>query len=200
MISNNGCLSDCCPLLSEIFLKGADLTLDKRVIKTKKALCNAFLCIRSRKPLEKITVKELCEMAEINKSTFYSYYNDVYDLSDKIESDIVTSVIRSLDCSYDIFDTPKEFAMSLAIAYASQSTLISNVFSGTRMGRLPERIEAALKDIIFEKHPEFRDSLEKNLFITYSVYGGFYVYSQNHNIHIEQCAEFIGNMTEKLLR
>ena len=58
--------------------------MDKRIVKTKKAIKDTFLQLRAKKPLEKITVKELCELAYINKSTFYCHYKDIYDLSAKI--------------------------------------------------------------------------------------------------------------------
>ena len=58
--------------------------MDLRIVKTKKAIINAFLSLRAKRPLEKITVKELCEMAIINKSTFYSHYADIYELSDSL--------------------------------------------------------------------------------------------------------------------
>ncbi len=174
--------------------------MDIRTEKTRRSIYNAFICIRSRKPLEKLTVKELCEEAQINKSTFYVYYKDVYDLSDKIESEIVSSVIKSLGSADDIFDNPKEFTKNLFTAYASQSSLISTVFSGTRSERLPDKIEAALKEMIFTSHPELNDSQEKNLFITFSVYGGYYVYSKNQNYSLNERVEFIGTMAEKLLK
>ncbi len=41
--------------------------MDLRIIKTKKAIINAFLALRAKRPLEKITVRELCEMAMVNK-------------------------------------------------------------------------------------------------------------------------------------
>lgn len=41
--------------------------MDKRITKTKRSIINAFLELRSKKAIEKITVKELCEKAEINK-------------------------------------------------------------------------------------------------------------------------------------
>ena len=44
--------------------------MDLRIEKTEKGIRNAFIELRSRKPLEKITIKELCEHAYINKSTF----------------------------------------------------------------------------------------------------------------------------------
>ena len=55
-------------------------------MKSKKSIFDAFVNLRSKKELRKITVKELCEKALINKSTFYTYYEDMFDLSDKIES------------------------------------------------------------------------------------------------------------------
>ena len=45
--------------------------MDIRIEKTERAIRNAFLELRAAKPLEKITVKELCSLACINKSTFY---------------------------------------------------------------------------------------------------------------------------------
>ena len=67
--------------------------MDIRIEKTERAIKNAFLELRSRKPLGKITVKELCSLAAINKSTFYSHYEDIYALSDKMESETIVSRI-----------------------------------------------------------------------------------------------------------
>ena len=70
--------------------------MDLRVEKTEKGIKNAFIELRSRKPLEKITIKELCESAQINKSTFYSHYKDIYDLSDHLEEEVVASITNSV--------------------------------------------------------------------------------------------------------
>ena len=51
--------------------------MDMRVKKTKRSIINAFLELRSKMPLEKIRVNELCRIAEINKSTFYAHYQDI---------------------------------------------------------------------------------------------------------------------------
>ena len=41
--------------------------MDLRIEKTRQSIVNAFIALRSRKPLEKITVKELCEKAQISQ-------------------------------------------------------------------------------------------------------------------------------------
>ena len=70
--------------------------MDLRVTKTQRAIRAAFLELREKKPLEKITVKELCQRAEIHKSTFYDHYADVYALSDALETQVVESVLQEL--------------------------------------------------------------------------------------------------------
>lgn len=51
---------------------------------TRMNIYNAFITLRKKKSLEKLTIRELCDTAGINRSTFYAYYHDIYDLSDKI--------------------------------------------------------------------------------------------------------------------
>ena len=80
--------------------------MDLRIEKTRQSIINAFIALRSGKPLEKITVKELCEKAMINKSTFYFHYADIYELSDFLETEIVTWNIPAplhRSCSLPIF-------------------------------------------------------------------------------------------------
>ncbi len=60
---------------------------DARVRYTRKVIQEAFLDILKDKPLSKITVKEICGKAEINRGTFYKHYQDIYDLLEKIEAE-----------------------------------------------------------------------------------------------------------------
>lgn len=62
---------------------------DARVRYTKKIIRTVFLQLLQEKPISKITVKEICDMAEINRGTFYKHYNDPYDLLAKTEEDIL---------------------------------------------------------------------------------------------------------------
>ena len=70
--------------------------MDIRITKTRKSIADAFLELRARKPIEKITVKELCEKAQINKSTFYTHYRDIYDLSETLEEQFAQQIVGSL--------------------------------------------------------------------------------------------------------
>ena len=69
---------------------------DRRVRKTKKAICDVFCELTKDKKLNEITIKELCAKADINKSTFYLHYRDIYDLAETIENELIREYVRSL--------------------------------------------------------------------------------------------------------
>ena len=70
---------------------------DARVRYTVHMIQNVFLELLKEKPVAKITVKEICEHAEINRSTFYKHYQDVYDLMEKLENEAVEAFEKLLD-------------------------------------------------------------------------------------------------------
>ncbi|MBR2723901.1 MAG: TetR/AcrR family transcriptional regulator [Ruminococcus sp.] len=53
--------------------------MDIRAKRSRDKIIDTFLKIRAKKKLEKITVTEICKSAQINKSTFYAHFHDVYD-------------------------------------------------------------------------------------------------------------------------
>ena len=62
---------------------------DLRVYKTKKAIREAFLELRKTKPLEKIKVSDVCDLAMCIRATFYRYYQDIYDLNNQLEDEAI---------------------------------------------------------------------------------------------------------------
>lgn len=60
---------------------------DKRVIHTRRALRIAMLNLLKKKPLSQITVKEICDLAEINRNTFYAHYGSPADILSEVENE-----------------------------------------------------------------------------------------------------------------
>lgn len=173
--------------------------MDYRIEKTKHSIYNAFIELRSNKPLERITVKELCELAQINKSTFYSHYVDIYDLSEQIENDIISTVIRNLGNIEDALLDPVAFSRSLSLEYTAQNALISTIFSGSRREQLPQKLQTAIKEHVFAKYPEYADSPEKNIMLTYSVYGGYFAFCENREYDDSTVVQIIGEISKKVV-
>ncbi len=59
--------------------------LDRRVRKTRRQLKECLTRLLKEKKIQDITVRELAEMADINRGTFYLHYKDVFDLMDQIK-------------------------------------------------------------------------------------------------------------------
>ena len=70
---------------------------DKRIRYTKMFLKEALIELLHEKPISKITIKELCEKAEINRSTFYTHYIDQYDLLDQIKQELLDNSLLYID-------------------------------------------------------------------------------------------------------
>lgn len=78
---------------------------DPRTRKTKRAIRNAFAKLLSEKEINDITVRDVAELAEINRKTFYRYYSGIYQVVDEIENEIVRSyeqILGEIDFKQDI--------------------------------------------------------------------------------------------------
>lgn len=65
----------------------ANQKLDQRVRYTKMVIRQNFLPMLRDRPVNRITVKEVCAAANINRATFYAHYTDLYDLLARIQQE-----------------------------------------------------------------------------------------------------------------
>ena len=65
------------------------MKMDLRIRYTKEMIQKNFLLQLEEKEIGKITVKAVCDRAEINRGTFYKYYADCYALMDGIEEEVL---------------------------------------------------------------------------------------------------------------
>ena len=70
---------------------------DRRVRRTKKMLTQALTQLLQEKQAKDITVKELTELADMNRGTFYLYYKDVYDMLEKLEDNLFASLDKIIE-------------------------------------------------------------------------------------------------------
>lgn len=155
--------------------------MDLRKKKTLRAISNAFLQLRAQKPLEKITVKELCQIAEISKATFYLHYQDIFDLSEKMQQETITNVFRSIPHPEWVLSNSAEFTKELFLAFFSQRTLTDILFSGPQEALFPQSIEREIRTHIQTLDPEFKNNMRANILLTYQVQGGYNAYRQNRD-------------------
>lgn len=75
--------------------------MDRRTAYTKMVIKDSLYRLLGKKHLQNITVKELCELADINRATFYRNYQDIYDLFEKLEEELTEEAFRDHDMEND---------------------------------------------------------------------------------------------------
>jgi len=126
---------------------------DRRTLKTKKAIFQAFSELLKEKELRKITVQEVVDKADISRVTFYKYYLDVYDLYDKIENELLTNIGL---ITLQLADKPSdEFFKELVTYIYNNRVTFDMVFSPNSTNKLRDKlshiIEGIFKKIYSEK-------------------------------------------------
>ena len=71
--------------------------VDRRVIKTRRQLKKGLAALMKEKSVNQITVKELVEEVDINRSTFYLHFKDIQDLLREIEDNMEAQIKRAIE-------------------------------------------------------------------------------------------------------
>jgi len=77
--------------------------VDRRVIKSKKAIRAAFFELIQEKDFKNITIKDISERAQVDRKTFYNYYSSIFALINEFENELVIG----LDALFDEIDFSK---------------------------------------------------------------------------------------------
>ncbi len=124
--------------------------MDKRVMKTKRAIHSAMTRLLSVKPIEEITVTELSNAAEINRKTFYSYYNSVYMVAEEMEDEIVErfeDTLRKIDFE-TLLQDPQTTFNTLARIIASDLDFYETILTNRNQVYFLQKIITSLKERI----------------------------------------------------
>lgn len=65
---------------------------DRRALYTKAQIKKAYVEALHHKPMDKITVSELCKASEINRSTFYLHYQDTYAVLEELLDEVLNRI------------------------------------------------------------------------------------------------------------
>ncbi len=131
---------------------------DRRIVKTKTALFEAFLQLLSEKPYEDITVNEICERADIRRATFYKHYNDklafftafTHMLRDRFDTNVWKSKTTTPDYYIAYAERLVEYINEhdKAIENMFKSNLLPTILSVLIEQNYKDTYERLVKDII----------------------------------------------------
>lgn len=177
--------------------------VDKRVIRTKKAIKTALFALMEKKDFSAVTISELAAAAGVNRRTFYTHYHTITDILDEIECDLVSKLsdmLRGFDFSQYRQSVYKVFVDFYALVSSEE---FNDYFRYMRMdtrGILTLRLRNALKTSAL---PRFADNGSGgcggvvSAFAAGGILGSFmeWYYSEKR-IPVESAAEAVSIMAE----
>ena len=147
--------------------------MDIRIEKTDRAIEKAFLELRSKMPLEKIKIKDLCALACVNKSTFYAHYEDIYALSSRLEDKLIADILASVSA------VELHPVRTLFRAFVQNKTAVNILFADSRQGIFANRIEKGLRERLTAQDPTFANDPKRGILLSFCVQGCFYAFTNN---------------------
>lgn len=146
---------------------------DRRTIRTKRVIHNAFIALLKEKPLNKITVSELSEKADLGRGTFYLHYKDVYDLYEQIEDKLYTELGKIVDASYvENKDMDIKVLSQTILEYVSSNKEAFKLFAlSESYSKHLHKLRVLFCDKIFQYDKEESISLQERIDIVFLVSG-----------------------------
>ena len=148
---------------------------DRRVLKTKRAIHKAMTQLVAEKDINDISVKEIADLADINRKTFYNYYTGVYQLVDEIENEIVdyfAELIKTIDFEQALAD-PSIVFYKLYSTISNHVEFIDALFSSNSNSSLVSKVLNKLIEMTSDAAVEhFRSDPEKTEVITRFIFAG----------------------------
>lgn len=176
---------------------------DRRIIKTKKAIRNAFAELLSEKKPSEITVKDIADTADVNRKTVYNYYSGIHQIINEIENEIIGAfedVLRDVDF-VQALQNPYIIFQDLTAIINSDMDFYSHLMKMDSNSSLVVKIVSALKAMIKKSVLSQIDVNEQkfDLVLDYAVSGMLAVYQNWFNSDrtesIERISEMVSAMT-----
>lgn len=163
---------------------------DARVRYTRRVIKESFLSLLREKPVNRITVKEVCQLAELNRATFYAHYSDCFALLESIEQELLDAFRESLQL-IDGFDVSALISALYAMVEQHGDTCRVLIFGGASPSLPGRMIDLARPSSIASWKRQLRNASDAELEMLYThlsnglmnvVVGGYKKYSREEVI------------------
>ncbi len=172
--------------------------MDLRMVKTRRQIKEAFLALREKFMPEHIKVKDICEVAMINKTTFYNHYADSASLSNEIDDSAVDKVVSDFHERGSILDDSRAYIKGLLGSLERERLFLSRVFRGR-----PDVFFSKLEERLCSLYRDKAKNAEEKTTLSFAI-GGFiklvkdYAMSESR-YDVEKFIEYASQMIERLL-
>ena len=183
---------------------------DRRVRKSKRAIEQAFIQLLTENNLDRITIQQISDLADVNRGTFYLNYEDKYALLDEMENEQIEEIkgyvdIRKMDLSTKTSDRfIEEFANKViknVITHIEQNMefyqVILNLERKSQIEeQLAEIVRSNIKHLIGDKDDIF--GIPENYYLSYVVGSMMsmikYWVSDENRVSVEELVNYVSTI------
>jgi AcrR family transcriptional regulator len=130
---------------------------DLRIRRTHKLLWEALMAELSERPIEEITVSDMCERAMVHRTTFYKHYEDKYALLEQgirqMYDDLLAEEEHKPPSAYSI-EHPPPYFMRLFEHAAQHQRFYKLMVCGEGIGRFQKLVKEYIADVVSTKMGE----------------------------------------------
>ncbi len=174
--------------------------IDQRVKLTQTLLKNSLIELLQKEHLSKISVRGICEVAGINRSTFYLHYNDTYDLFNQIINEVIFDLNNYLTASnVNIYNPISKSLFTMILQYLkSNKKLFIALLSDNSNNSLFERL-MNLEQIDIIQSSNNLDLSTKHYIKIYGINGCVSVIQKWLQSDTEETCDFMADLIIKML-
>jgi AcrR family transcriptional regulator len=177
---------------------------DRRVRRTKKLLTQALTQLLQEKQINEITVKELTDLADMNRGTFYLYYKDIFDMLEKIEDGLFEALdeIVSLHEHDDVSQQTKPILLDLFRFIEENQEMCRVLLSPHGDMNFLHRLNQVVREKCLQMWPNEEDKKDATFEYHYSfvVYGCVGVFRAWLNGKCQEPAEKMAELADAMIR
>ncbi|MDN7242197.1 TetR/AcrR family transcriptional regulator [Planococcus sp. N028] len=174
-----------------------EMKVDPRIIRTRNLLMDAFMKIIKKKEFKDITINDIAEEATVNRATFYSHFQDKYDVMDAaITEDITERIIKNLS-QYDrlneetivkVFLTLTKFHTERSEELGSQCRRSYESFYSIIEQKVKKELEELFYSLLLKQQSKLDSEALKigTAVLSWGIYGASIDWQHNSSLSAEQ--------------
>ncbi|MEH7225420.1 TetR/AcrR family transcriptional regulator [Bacillus sp. JJ1566] len=152
-----------------------EVKTDPRVLRTRKLIMDSFIDLSGKKEFKDITIKDITTEAMINRATFYYHFEDIYDLLEKVLSEVL---LINLDSeSFKQSELNEETFVGIFKAITNFQLSLSNRchrgYEDTIARIIRDQIEVIFYKMLKRQHPTYDENSLKvtAIMLSWGMYG-----------------------------
>lgn len=151
---------------------------NQRIALTKQLIYRAFLELLKKKSIHQISIRELCEDAGINRTTFYNHYGSQYDVLAEIEDNYLGEIAKVLE-NADVQNRESVHSrVALVLQFILDNLELSSMLINNNIEKnFAERLFSLpkIEDMLNTALTDIQDDKQKAATIAFAIYGSYKV-------------------------